>query len=142
MLEDIEVHEVRQVEPEKMARKREQLPSPLATAFDETPSGEARAVTLKPKASVPVELAAELLLRLLKLYAKAKGFVAFKAKATITEAGEVELYWHKKKARGKKPTPPILPKPDESVAEKPKKASKAPGPPTPPLPDDVDKQFA
>lgn len=103
MLEDIEVQEVRQVAPEKMARKREELPSPLATAFDETPIGDARTVTLKPKANVPVELVADLLLRLLKLYAKARGYVAFKAKATVTEGGDVELYWHKKEGRQPKP---------------------------------------
>lgn len=104
MLEDIEVQEVKQVVPEKMARKREELPSPLATAFDETPIGEARTVTLKPKANVPVEMVAWLLLRLLKLYARATGYVAFKAKATVTADG-VELYWQKKE--GRKPRPAI-----------------------------------
>lgn len=99
MLEDIEIQEVKQVPPEKMKRKREQLPSPLAAAFDATPVGEARTVRLKPKANVPAELVAELLLRLLKLYAKACGYVAFKASATVTEDGDVELYWQKKKSR-------------------------------------------
>ena len=109
MLEDLEIQEVKQVAPEKMKRKREELPSPLAAAFDATAIGEARTVTLKPKTNVPVELVAEWLLRLLTLFAKACGFVACMAKATVTEDG-VELYWQKK--AGRKPQPAIQAAPE------------------------------
>lgn len=132
MLEHLEIGDPETVAPEKLSRKKEELPGKIRDAFDLTPVGEARALEIAVKVhslSKPIGEAEKIgrtLLRLLKAHAKSKGFVAFKASATVADSGErdgarlITLYWQKKSARTAKPEPAVLPMPSEPVTAKPK----------------------
>ena len=124
MLEDLEIGEAQVVEPEKMARKKQELPFNLAAEWDRTPLGEARRITVKSKTGADPTLVGRALISLLKLYARSQGLVAFKASATPTTEG-LSLYWQKKPGRGKKPEPAIEPMPSEPVTSKPKRGGDA-----------------
>jgi hypothetical protein len=116
MLEDLEIGEAQAVEPERLARKTEELPAAIAKAWDETPVGEAKRLPI----AVPEGKGAKIgstILRLLRRRAAAQGLMAFKASATPTTATGLLLYWQKRPGRGKKPDPAIQVKPDEDVAE-------------------------
>lgn len=126
MLEDLEIGEAQAVEPERLARKTEELPPAIAKAWDETPVGEAKRIAVKTHGRIgnadviDIEGARQkmgnALLRLLTLRAKGQGLMAFKASYTLTEEG-LSLYWQKKQARGYKPLPEILPMPSPETAE-------------------------
>lgn len=116
MLENLEIGEAQAVEPEKLARTKRELPSPLMQAWDNTPVGEARRITVRSVAGADAEKVASLLPRLVRLYAKSQGLVAFKASAKVNDNLDIELYWQKKPAR--KTEPAILPVPAESAKPK------------------------
>lgn len=124
MLERLEIGDPETVAPAKINRRQEELPGKIRDAFDLTPVGEARTLPLTVKGDA--EKIGGAILRLLKAHAKSKGFVAFKASATVADSGERDgariftLYWQKKQARAAKPEPAVLPMPSEPVTAKPK----------------------
>lgn len=119
MLEDLEIGEAQAVEPERLARKTEELPPAIAKAWDETPVGEAKRLAVKVKDYFDIPKVGNTLLRLVTIRAKGQGYMAFKASYTPTDDG-LSLYWQKKPGRTKKPGPAIQPMPSEPVTEKPK----------------------
>jgi hypothetical protein len=117
MLEGLEIGEAEAVEPERLARKTEELPLAIAKAWDETPVGEAKRLAVKSNGDGANRAkVGNALLRLLAVRAKGQGYMAFKASATPTEEG-LSLYWQKKPARGRKPEPAILPAPEPEVLD-------------------------
>lgn len=120
MLKDLEIGEAQAVEPERLARKTEELPPAIAKAWDETSVGEAKRLPI----AVPEGKGAKVgsaILRLLRRRAAAQGLMAFKASATPTTATGLLLYWQKKPGRTRKPDPAIQPMPSEPITTKPKK---------------------
>lgn len=119
MLEHLEIGDPETVTPEKLSRKKEELPGKIRDAFDLTPVGEARTLPLTVKGDA--EKIGGAILRLLKAHAKSTGFVAFKASTTVADSGErdgariITLYWQKKPARLPSVTVKIAPEPEKAI---------------------------